>query len=155
MVLAGGGVANVFTGEVERGDVAIVDGVIAGVGHYPLSSKRVALDGAIVAPSFIDAHIHMESSLVWVPEFARAVVPHGTGAVVTDPHEIANVAGLRGIASVREAARSLPLEIRFTVPSCVPASAHESSGAELSIDDVREMLDWPECVGLGEMMNFP
>src|SRR4051812_7610701 len=145
MVLAGGGVANVFTGEVERGDVAIVDGVIAGVGHYPLSSKRVALDGAIVAPSFIDAHIHMESSLVWVPEFARAVVPHGTGAVVTDPHEIANVNGLAGMEAMRAAARGLPLDIYFTVPSCVPASRWESAGAELGPAEMAEMLGWPEC----------
>src|SRR4051812_38943350 len=155
MVLAGGGVANVFTGEVERGDVAIVDGVIAGVGHYPLSSKRVALDGAIVAPSFIDAHIHMESALVWLPEFARAVVPHGTGAVVTDPHEIANVAGLPGLEAMRAAARDLPLSVYFTVPSCVPASSWESPGATFGPAEIERMLAWPECVGLGELMSFP
>ena len=107
------------------------------------------------APSFIDAHVHTESALVWLPEFARAVVPHGTGAVVTDPHEIANVAGLAGMEAMRAAARGLPLGIFFTVPSCVPASPWESPGAEFGPAEMAEMLGWPECVGLGELMNFP
>jgi adenine deaminase len=155
LVLAGGEVVDVFGGELVRADVAIADGAIAGVGHYPLARERVEVAGKVVAPSFIDAHVHLESSLVWVPEFARAVVPRGTGAVVTDPHEIANVAGLAGMEAMRAAAAGLPLRIAFTVPSCVPASAHESPGAELGAGDVAAALAWPESVALGELMNFP
>ncbi len=154
-MLSGARIVNVFSGALETGDIAIVDGVIAGIGDYPLAARRLDLDGRVIAPSFIDAHIHLESSLVWVPEFVRAVVPHGTGAVITDPHEIANVAGLPGIDAFRAASRGLPLEIRFTIPSCVPASEHESPGAEVSVDDIQVALAWPETVGLGEMMNFP
>ena len=104
-------------------------------------------------PSFIDAHVHTESALVWLPEFVRAVVP--AGAVVTDPHEIANVAGLPGMEAMRAAARGLPLAVFFTTPSCVPASPWESPGAEFGPAEMAEMLKWPECVGLGELMNFP
>ncbi len=155
LVLAGGEVIDVFGGEFVRGDVAIVDGRIAGVGIYPLARDRIDVSGRVVAPSFVDAHVHLESALVWVTEFARAVVPRGTGAVVTDPHEIANVAGLPGIAAIRAAAADLPLEVAFTVPSCVPASDHESPGAKFGIDEIAEALTWPETVGLGELMNFP
>lgn len=155
LVLAGGTVVNVFSGELERADVAIVAGRIAGVGSYADARERIDATGKVVAPSFIDAHIHLESSLVWVPEWARAVVPHGTGAVVTDPHEMANVAGLPGIDAMRRAAAGLPVHIRFTVPSCVPASPHESPGAAFGVDEVAQALAWPETVALGELMNFP
>lgn len=155
LVLAGGEVVNVFAGERERADVAISDGVIAGVGSYPRATLRIDVTGKVVAPSFIDAHMHTESSLLWLPEFARAVVPHGTGAVVTDPHEIANVVGLPGMAAFRAAAAGLPLHIRFTVPSCVPASRHETPGAVFGPAEIAEALAWPESVGLGELMNFP
>ena len=155
LVLAGGDVVDVFGGELAIGDVAIVDGVIAGVGQYPKARERIDVGGKTVAPSFIDAHVHLESSLVWVPEFARAVVPRGTGGVVTDPHEVANVAGLAGIEAIRAAAVGLPLRVAFTVPSCVPASANESPGAEFGVGEIGQMLDWPETVGLGELMSFP
>lgn len=155
LVLANARVMHLVTGEILPGDIAIVDGVIAAIGHYPDARERIDLGGRVVAPSLIDAHIHIESSLLWVPEFARAVVPHGTGAVVTDPHEIANVAGVAGIAAIREAAVGLPLHIRFTAPSCVPASRHESPGAVISPEDIAAMLAWPETVGLGELMDFP
>ena len=98
LVLAGGHVVDVFGGELFSADVAIADGRIAGVGDYPEAVERIDTSGKIVAPSFIDAHVHLESALVWVTEFARAVVPRGTGAVVTDPHELANVCGLAGVA---------------------------------------------------------
>jgi adenine deaminase len=155
LVLAGGEIVDVFGGDTFQADVAIADGVIAGVGSYPQARKRIDATGRWVCPSFIDAHVHTESALVWLPEFARAVVPHGTGAVVTDPHEIANVAGLAGMEAMRAAARGLPLGIYFTVPSCVPASPWESPGAEFGPAEMAEMLAWPECVGLGELMNFP
>ncbi len=155
LILAGGRVVDVFGGELVRADVAIADGVVAGVGSYTDARERIDVTGKVVAPSFIDAHVHLESSLVWAPEFARAVVPHGTGAVVTDPHEIANVAGLEGMEALRAATRGLPLRVAFTIPSCVPASSHESPGTVLDADDIAEALRWPEAVGLGELMDFP
>jgi adenine deaminase len=155
LVLAGGTIVDVLSGDTYDADIAIADGVIAGVGSYLQAQERLDVTGKWVCPSFIDAHVHTESALVWLPEFARAVVPHGTGAVVTDPHEIANVAGLSGMEAMRAAARGLPLGIYFTVPSCVPASPWESPGAEFGPAEMAEMLAWPECVGLGELMNFP
>lgn len=154
-VIRGGRVLNVFTEELIEADVAIDAGTIAGIGSYPDAREVIELNGEIIAPSFIDAHIHLESSLLWVPEFARAVVPHGTGAVVTDPHEMANVAGVDGIRAMRAAAEGLPMQVHFTAPSCVPASEHESPGCHIGAAEVEEMLAWPEVVGLGEMMNFP
>ncbi len=153
LVLRGGRVLNVFTEELIEADVAIDAGTIAGIGDFPDAREAIDLDGAIIAPSFIDAHIHLESSLLWVPEFARAVVPHGTGAVVTDPHEIANVAGVDGLKAMRDASEGLPLNVAFTAPSCVPASEHESPGHTLDADEIADILEWPETVGLGEMMN--
>jgi adenine deaminase len=155
LVLAGGAVVDVFGGEIVRADVAIADGVIADVGAYPTAHARLDVAGKFVAPSFIDAHVHLESSLVWVPEFARAVVPRGTGAVVTDPHEIANVAGLPGLEAMRAATTGLPLRVAFTVPSCVPASRHESPGALFGVEEMARVLAWPETIALGELMDFP
>jgi adenine deaminase len=150
-----GQVVNVFSGELIPADVAIVDGIIAGVGNYPDATEVIDANGMIVAPSFIDGHVHLESSLVWVSEWARAVVPHGTGAVVTDPHELANVAGLPAIDAIRRATKNLPVDVRLTIPSCVPASARESPGAMFGVEETAEALAWPETVALGEMMNFP
>lgn len=155
LLLVGGNVVNVFSGEVERTNVAIVGNRIAYVGNVGRAWETIDVRGKFVAPSFIDPHVHVETSLLWVPEFARAVVPHGTGAVVTDPHELANVAGLPALTALREASRGLPLHLRFTAPSCVPASAHESPGARFGVDEIAEVLSWPETVGLGELMNFP
>ncbi len=155
LVLADGDVVDVFAEERFRADVAIADGVIAGVGRYPAAARRLDCSGMVVAPSFVDAHVHTESSLLWISEFARAVVPHGTGAVVTDPHEIANVAGSPGLEAMRRAAVGLPLVVRFTVPSCVPASPFESPGAVFGPAEIGEALAWPESCALGELMNFP
>ncbi len=155
LLLAGGEVVDVFGGTVFRANVAIADGRIAGVGDYSSAAQTIDIRGQFVAPSFIDGHVHLESALVWVTEFARAVVPRGTGAVVTDPHEIANVAGLPGIAAMRTATASLPLHVAFTAPSCVPASPMESPGANFDLAEIAEMLSWPETVALGELMNFP
>ncbi|HEX3721654.1 MAG TPA: adenine deaminase [Nitrolancea sp.] len=146
---------NVASGEIERVNIAIADGIIAGIGDYTEAERVIDLSGDYLAPSFIDGHVHVESSMLWVDQFARAVVPHGTGAVVTDPHEIANVAGLPGIKALMAAAQSQPLDLYFTIPSCVPASSHESSGAEMTTEIIREALTLPNVVGLGEMMNFP
>ena len=146
---------NVASGEIERVNVAVCDGIVAGVGDYTEAEQIVDLAGDYLAPSFIDGHVHVESSLIWVDQFARAVVPHGTGAVVTDPHEIANVAGLDGIKALMHAGRAQPLNFYFTIPSCVPASDRESSGAVMTTEIIREALSLPNVVGLGEMMNFP
>lgn len=155
LVIRGGRVLNVFTEELIEADVAVDAGAIVGIGNFPLARQEMILNGEIIAPSFIDAHIHTEASLLWMPRFAEAVVPHGTGAIITDPHEMANVAGLAGIRAMRTAASGLPMNIRFTAPSCVPASEHESPGSEWAEADIEEMLSWPETVGLGEMMNVP
>jgi len=154
-VLTGGRVLNVFTGEVIEADVAIDAGAIAGVGHYPEGREVIDVRGMVIAPSFIDPHLHLESTLLWPAELARAVVPHGTGTILTDPHEVANVAGLPGVEALRDATRDLPLDIRLTVPSCVPASSLESPGACFELEDIQAMLEWPESVALGEMMDFP
>ncbi|MFW6076079.1 MAG: amidohydrolase family protein, partial [Chloroflexota bacterium] len=155
LILANARIVNVFTCEIQRGNVAIADGRIVGVGDYQKARDTIDLDGAFLAPSFIDGHIHTESSLLWLPEFVRAVVPHGTGAVVTDPHEIVNVAGLAGFEAMVAAAEDLPLGVHFTVPSCVPASPAETAGAEMTTDAIQQGLQNPASVGLGEMMNFP
>lgn len=155
LLLRNGRVVNVFSGEIESADIAIADGRVVGIGDYDRAEVVVDLDGAYVAPSFIDGHIHTESSLLWVTQFARAVVPHGTGAVVTDPHEIVNVSGLAGFNALVEASRDLPLGVHFTVPSCVPASPRESAGAVMTAELIAEALTDPSTVGLGEMMNFP
>jgi len=155
VLFANAQVVNVFTGEVEPGNVAVVDGRIVGVGDYATAHQIVDLGGAYLAPSFIDGHIHTESSLLWLPQFARAVVPHGTGAVITDPHEIVNVAGLEGFEAIVAASHTLPLGVHFTVPSCVPASPMETSGAVMTVDKIAAALGDPHTVGLGEMMNFP
>jgi adenine deaminase len=148
-------VVNVFTAAIERASVAISGGRIVGVGDYTEAAEIVDLDGAYLAPAFIDGHIHTESSLLWLPQFARAVVPHGTGAVVTDPHEIVNVAGLQGFEAIVGASHALPLDVHFTVPSCVPASPFETAGAEMTVDKIAAALTDLSTVGLGEMMNFP
>jgi adenine deaminase len=146
---------NVASNEIERTDILIVDGAVAGVGDYGEAESEIDAAGAYAAPSFIDGHVHVESSLLWMDQFARAVVPCGTGAVVTDPHEIANVAGLDGIKALMAASDGLPVSIFFTVPSCVPASHMERAGAEMTTEAIAEGLTLDRVVGLGEMMNFP
>jgi adenine deaminase len=155
LILSNARIVNVFTCELQTGSIATASGRIVGIGDYREATEVIDVEGAIVAPSFIDGHIHTESSLLWLPEFARAVVPHGTGAVVTDPHEIVNVAGLAGFDAMIEASRGLPLGVHFTVPSCVPASPFETAGAEMTTERIRSALARAESVGLGEMMNFP
>ena len=159
LVLRGGRVVNVFSGEIEPVAVAVHGGRVAGLdadaGRFAGAREELDLGGRFLAPAFIDAHIHLESSQLWVSEFARVVVPHGTGAVVADPHEIANVLGLDGVRALMEAARGVPLSAFFVVPSCVPASPRETSGAILDAAAVAPALDWPGIAGLGEMMNFP
>ena len=149
LILANGRVVNVFTGEVEPGNVAICGDSIAGVGDYQQAKKVIDLSGKYVAPGLIDGHVHLESSLLDVNQYAQAVVPRGTLAIVTDLHEIANVCGLRGIRYVLDCARRLPLEVFLMAPSCVPATHLETSGAIIGPHDIGQMLRWRNCIGLG------
>jgi adenine deaminase len=155
VVLRGARVPNVFTGEIEETDVAISEGVIAGLGRSYQAERAVDLDGAFVLPGFIDAHVHIESSLVTPPEFARAVLPRGTTAVVSDPHEIANVHGIEGIRYMLAASEGLPLTVFVMASSCVPATPMGTAGAALDAAELGELLGHPRVLGLAEVMNFP
>lgn len=147
-------VVNVFSGEIHEANVAVDDGRIIGFGDYQ-ARKVVNLQGAYLAPSLIDGHFHIESSMLTAPEFARAVVPHGTGALVIDPHEYANVLGLDGIRYVLESTRGLPLEFFIMLPSCVPATHLETAGARITADDLRLMIGDDRVAGVAELMNYP
>jgi len=155
LILANARVVNVFTGEIEPGNVAIYRDRIAGVGDYHQAKQVLDLRGKYLAPGLINGHAHLESSVLDVDQYARAVVPRGTLAVVTDLHEIANVCGLEGIRYVLGRARRLPLELFLMAPSCVPATHLETSGASLEPQALRQVLRWRGCIGLGEVMNFP
>lgn len=154
LLLTGGYVLDVFSGEFSRRDVAMAEGFIVGFGARE-AREVVNLAGAWLVPGFIDAHVHIESSQVSPAEFARAVLPHGTTCVIADPHEIANVLGLSGIRYMLSETEGLPLRVFFMVPSCVPATPLETAGAELSAREVAEVLGWDRVLGLGEMMNYP
>lgn len=145
---------NVFSGSVQEADVGIYRGRFVGWGAY--KAKRVIrLDGMYLAPGFIDGHCHIESTMLTPREFARAVIPHGTTAVVADPHEIANVLGMEGIRYLLEASSDVPLRFHFMLPSCVPATHLETSGASLTARDLSLVAREKWFLGLGEMMNFP
>jgi adenine deaminase len=145
---------NVFSGKVETADLAIHNGLIAGWGDYE-GSETIQADGMYISPGFIDGHIHIESSLLSPANFCAAVLPWGTSAVVADPHEIANVLGLDGIRYFLDCARHLPLDIFLNLPSCVPASPLETSGACLNGVDLQTLYPDENLLGLAEMMNFP
>lgn len=154
LIVTNGKIVNVFSGEIHEGDVAIADGWIVGIGRYE-GSRTVDVDGAYVLPGLVEGHIHIESSMLSPREFARAVIPHGTTVVFADPHEIANVLGLSGIDYMVCAARALPIDLFFSVPSCVPATGLETAGARIDAQQVRYFMDLDEVAGLGEVMNFP
>jgi adenine deaminase len=154
LLIKNGRVINVFSGEIETQDVAIYEGGVVGFGDYE-TAKTVDAKGDFLCPGLIDSHVHVESSMVTIPEFARAVLPHGTTSVIIDPHEIANVLGRRGIRFMAESARGTPLNVFMMLPSCVPATSMETSGATLKASALRPMLKEPWVIGLAEMMNFP
>ncbi len=154
LVLKNATYVNVFSGELDTCDIAVAEGLIVGMGHYAGIVER-DMSGRIVCPGFIDAHIHLESSLVSPAEFARAVLPHGTTTVITDPHEITNVMGTDGIDYMLSATEGLPIDVRFMIPSCVPASPMDESGANLDYRDIDSFFEHPRVQGLAEMMNFP
>ena len=152
LVLKHAKIVNVFTETVEEGDIAIEDGIIVGIGNYE-GETETDLKGAYVCPGFLDGHIHLESSMVSPSEFERMVLPHGTCAVITDPHEIANVAGTAGIRYMLEATKHLLLDVYFMMPSCVPSTALDESGAELHMEDLLPFYQNERVLGLAEMMN--
>ncbi len=145
---------NVMSGEIHSANVAVDDGRIIGFGDYE-ARKVIDLEGAYLAPSLIDAHFHVESSMVTLREFVRAVVPHGTGAMVIDPHEYANVLGMDGIRYVLESTRNLPIDFFVMLPSCVPATPLETSGARFTADDLALMIADDRIAGIAELMNYP
>ncbi len=153
LVLKNARFLNVFSNELCCGDIAVSDGLIAGVGSYSGIVER-DVSGKVVIPGFIDAHIHLESSMVDPAEFARAVVRHGTTTVITDPHEIANVCGVDGIRYMLQATQGLPIDVHFMLPSCVPATPLDESGAQLDFASIDELYDHPRVLGLAEMMNY-
>lgn len=155
LLIKNAGVINTYTLEVEEGSIAIWRQLIAGIGDYEEGEEAIDAKGLYAAPSFIDSHIHIESTHLLPGEFARAVVPRGTGAVIADPHELANVLGLEGIRYMIDHSRNLPLDILYMVPSCVPASPFESAGAQLGPGEIEEALKWEGVLGLGELMNYP
>ena len=155
LILANARVVNVFSGEVEAGSVAIYSGKIAGIGDYNKAKQVIDLDGRYLAPGLINGHTHIESSMLDMGQYARAVVARGTLAVVTDLHELTNVCGIDAISYVLNSARRLPLELFLMAPSCVPATHLETSGACLEADELKRILGWKGVIGLGEMMNLP
>ena len=154
LLIKNGRVVDVFSGQIEKKDVAIFGGVIVGFGDYQ-ARKTIDVKGDFLCPGLIDGHVHIESSMVTIPEFARAVLPNGTTTVVIDPHEIANVLGREGIRFMVESARGVSLNVFIMLPSCVPATHMETSGATLKATDLKPLFKEPWAIGLAEMMNFP
>jgi len=156
LLLQNARIVNVFTAEIEPGDVVIAEGRIAGIGPGYSGRHAIDLHGAYLLPSFIDGHIHPESSHLYVQQYARAVVPRGTTTIVTDLHELANVGGLPALRRYLQDAEGLPLDTFLMIPSCVPATSQlETSGAVLDAVAIAEALTWPNALGLGEVMDFP
>ena len=155
LVLRDGNLVNVISGEIYRSDIVIHDRHVVALGAGYDGQREIDLGGRYVAPGLIDAHVHIESSLVTPPEFARAVLPHGVTTVVTDPHEIANVLGLEGMRYMLGQAKHGPLNMYVMASSCVPATDMETSGASLEAEDLAELLDHPWVLGLAELMNYP
>lgn len=153
LVLKNAKYLNVFSNEFLSGDIAVANGLIASVGKYD-GKTEIDVSGKLVLPGFIDAHIHLESSMVTPAEFAKAVVAHGTTTVITDPHEITNVMGIDGVEYMIQASQNLPIDVHFMMPSCVPATEIDESGAELDCKDIDLYLDNKKVLGLAEMMNY-
>lgn len=154
LVLKNANVVNVFTGDIIEGDIAIHGPHIAGIGDY-VGKETYDLKGKYVSPSFIDGHVHVESSMVMPIQYARAVVPHGTGAVIADPHEIANVLGMEGILYMSKSMRGGPLEFYIMLPSCVPSTDLETNGVALDFLDIKPLMTEHYVLGLAEVMNYP
>nr|WP_078550591.1 adenine deaminase [Litchfieldia alkalitelluris] len=154
LVIKNGQLIDVFNHDILQGDLAISDGVIVGIGEYE-GNYELDANGKFICPSFIDSHVHIESSMVTPSEFAKVVVPHGVTSVIADPHEIANVSGIKGIKFMLDSSEKLPLNVYMMLPSCVPATLFENAGAVLLAEDLKPIYEHPRVVGLGEVMDFP
>ena len=152
LVLKGGNVINVYTGEIEVADIAIKDGYIAGVGNY-CGNVEIDMKGKYLAPGFIDGHLHIESTMLSPSNFAKAVLPWGTTTGICDPHEIANVCGEKGVDYMINESKTVPFDAMFMAPSCVPATPYESNGETIDAVGLDKLLD--KCHGVGEFMNAP
>ncbi len=155
LVIKNANIVNVLSEEIHKSDIAIADGIIAGISDNYSGEKEIDINGAYVTPSFIDGHVHLESSMMLPSEFAKAVLPAGTTTVIIDPHEISNVFGLHGISFMHEAVKNLPMDVYTMLPSCVPATPFETSGFDLNSYDLSLVIDKPWVLGIAEMMNFP
>ena len=155
LVIKNANLVNVLSEEIHKCDIAITDGIIAGIGRDYQGEKEIDINGAYVTPSFIDGHVHLESTMMLPREFAKIVLPAGTTTVIIDPHEISNVLGLHGISFMHEAVRNLPIDVYTMLPSCVPATPFETSGFDLNSYDLSLLIDKPWVLGIAEMMNFP
>lgn len=155
LVIKNANIVNVLSEEIHKCDIAIKDGMIAGIGENYSGEKEIDVNGAYVTPSFIDGHVHLESSMMLPKEFAKVVLPAGTTTVIIDPHEISNVLGLHGISFMHEAVKNLPIDVYTMLPSCVPATPFETSGFDLNSYDLSLLIDKPWVLGIAEMMNFP
>ncbi|MHB8128728.1 MAG: adenine deaminase [Mobilitalea sp.] len=153
LVLKNADIINVFTEAIEHADIAICNGVIVGIGEYE-GEEEIDCSGKFAAPGFMDGHIHLESSMLTPVEFARAVLPHGTTSVITDPHEIANVCGMDGIEYMMEASKGLPLDVYFMLPSCVPSTSFDESGSVLLAKDLEALYKKENVLGLAEVMDY-
>ncbi|EOI6976358.1 adenine deaminase [Listeria monocytogenes] len=155
LVIKNGRIINVFSGEIMEGDIAIKNGYIAGIGNFPDAEKILDAAGAFIAPGFIDAHVHVESAMVTPAEFARVLLPNGVTTIVTDPHEIANVAGENGIEFMLENAKGVPLDMFVMLPSSVPATEGEHNGETLHAEKLHPLYKHEKVIGLAEVMDFP
>ncbi|BEP27961.1 adenine deaminase [Helicovermis profundi] len=154
LVIKNAKIINVFTEEIIDGDVAISSGKIVGIGEYT-GIEEIDLKGKYLAPGLIDAHVHIESSMVTPSQFAKTIIPRGTTTIIADPHEIGNVCGLDGIKYMLDDSKNLPLDVYIMLPSCVPATSFENSGAVLLADDLEKLIDDKRVLGLGELMDYP
>lgn len=152
LILKGGNVVDVFTGSIIKADVIIKDGIICGVGSYN-GKNETDVAGKYIMPGFVDAHVHIESSMTSPAEYAKAVMPHGITTVIADPHEITNVCGEYGLKYMQKASKKIPLDVNLMLPSCVPATPFEHTGAVLTAQDTKRLA--PDFFGIGEMMNYP
>ncbi|PZF88835.1 adenine deaminase [Listeria ivanovii] len=155
LVIVNGRIINVFSGEIIEGDIAIKNGYIAGIGHFPKADKVIDAAGEFIVPGFIDAHVHVESAMVTPAEFARVLLPNGVTTIITDPHEIANVAGERGIEFMLENAEGVPLDMFVMLPSSVPATEGEHNGVTLHAEKLHPLYSHEKVIGLAEVMDFP
>ncbi|MGP4079932.1 adenine deaminase [Pseudalkalibacillus sp. R45] len=153
-VIKNGQIIDVFNLEIIKGDLAIVDGMFVGIGTYK-GEQIIDAENRYICPSFIDGHVHIESSMVTPAEFSKVVLPHGVTTVITDPHEIANVSGTDGINFMLDNSKNIPLDVYFMLPSCVPATSVENSGAELTASDLEPFYNHPKVLGLAEVMDYP